>query len=470
MFNSERNVQEDLELKARESASKKRTKTSIYQAVWRWHFYAGLIFAPFLIILAFSGGVYLFKPQIENYLYKDMYFVQEDGSSTLSPSAQAEKVKEIYPDGSVTSIKFYDDPQRTTEIGLLKKDQMNSVFVNPYNGDIQGSLKAEDKFTENFVKLHSELLVGGTIANRLVELAACWAVILLITGLYIWFPRTKASIWGTLLPRFRNKGRTFWRDMHAVPAFWFSVAILILIATGLPWSGVMGEQINRLATATNTGTPPFAYVWDEKPESLIRTQDVAPEVPWATENLPVPASSSAKYVSISLEDVQYIAENEQVKKPYTISFPQDEKGVYTISAAHANPSSDATLHIDQYSGSVLSDVRFHDYGIMAKGISLGIALHEGSLFGLANQMIGLIVCLGLIGLVLSSFIMWRKRKPNGKSGAPAKPQNKKVTRGVFIIMLALGIIMPLAGISIIVVFIFDRFIFVRIKPLKTWIG
>ncbi|WP_286166194.1 PepSY-associated TM helix domain-containing protein [Peribacillus frigoritolerans] len=270
-----------------------------------------------------------------------------------------------------------------------------------------------------------------------------------------------------MLPRFTKKGRTFWRDMHA---FWFSAAILVLIATGLPWSGVMGEQINKAATSTNTGAPPFAYSWGEKPESVIKTRDVAEEVPWAAENLPVPPSSGGKYVPISLEDVQSISENEKVAKPYTISFPQGEKGVYTISVSNPNPSDDATLHLDQYSGTILSDVRFSDYGILAKAISLGISLHEGTLFGLANQIIGLIVCLGLIGLVVSSFIMWRKRKPKGKSGAPDGSKNKKAARGVFFIMMIFGVIMPLVGISIKAVYLLDRFVFVRIKPLKAWMG
>ncbi|MBE1556367.1 PepSY-associated TM helix domain-containing protein [Sporosarcina limicola] len=454
----------------KEKQSKKQVKVSLFQIVWRWHFYAGLIFAPFLIILAVSGSVYLFKPQIESTLYKDLYYIQEEGSSTSNPSAQVANVKGIYPEGIVTSLTFHDDPTRTTEISLMENGQTSSVFVNPYSGEVMGSLKKEEKFTEIFKKLHSELIVGGTVANRLVELAACWAVILLITGLYIWWPRNRSSIWGTILPRFNKKGRTFWRDMHAVPAFWLSLFILILIATGLPWSGVMGEQIKRLATSTNTGYPPFAHSFGEKPESIIKTKDVAENVPWATENLTVPASSSNDYLPLSLEDVTFIAKNEEIGKPYTLSMPKGEQGVYTIATSHTKPGDNATLHVDQYTGSVLSDVRFADYGIMGKGITMGIALHEGRLFGLANQIIGLLVCLGLIGLVISSIIMWSKRKPKGKLGAPAKPKDEKVTRIVFCIMLAMGILMPLVGISILFVFIVDRFILSKIKSLKTWLS
>ena len=39
-----------------------------YRAIWRWHFYAGLFCIPFIIVLASSGSIYLFKPQIESWI------------------------------------------------------------------------------------------------------------------------------------------------------------------------------------------------------------------------------------------------------------------------------------------------------------------------------------------------------------------------------------------------------------------
>ncbi len=197
----------------------------------------------FLIILAFSGSVYLFKPQIESYLYQELYYVKELGETTLPLEHQVEAVRNIEPESSVLAIKLMDDPSRTTEISYMKEGQAFSAYVNPYNGKVKGSLNNEQKLTELFKKLHSELIIGGAFANRLVELAACWAIILLITGLYIWWPRNKSAIFGTILPRLKRKGRVFWRDLHVVPAFWLSLFILVLIATGLPWSGVLGKQI-----------------------------------------------------------------------------------------------------------------------------------------------------------------------------------------------------------------------------------
>ncbi|WP_243387834.1 PepSY-associated TM helix domain-containing protein [Bacillus kexueae] len=441
----------------------KSRNTALYQTMWRWHFYAGIIFAPFLIILAISGAIYLFKPQIEGVLYKDLYEVKEIGEEKLAYDLQIEKVKEVYSNGVITSIKTYDSPERTTQVGVLVEGKMNYVFINPYTGEINGTLSKEEQFMNTIVKLHSELVVGGTFANRIVELAACWAVILLLTGLFIWWPRKKKDVWGTLLPRLHKRGRTFWRDLHAVPAFWLSGMILILILTGLPWTGVMGEQINRLATETNSGYPKYAFSFGEKPESSLKTKDVAEDVPWAAENLPVPISTQLGNQPISIDDVAHIAEQQTIQKPYTISMPEGEKGVYTISTSHTVPGHNATLHIDQYSGAVLSDVRFQDYGWMAKIITLGIAFHEGRLFGMLNQILGLIACMGLIVISYSSFVMWKKRKPKGSLGIPKKAGNRNIERGVFVIMLLLGVLMPLVGISIIVVYVIDRLVLNRIK-------
>ena len=50
----------------------KNKDSSHYQRIWRWHFYAGLFVAPFLILLSLTGIVYLFKPQLDNLMYPEL--------------------------------------------------------------------------------------------------------------------------------------------------------------------------------------------------------------------------------------------------------------------------------------------------------------------------------------------------------------------------------------------------------------
>lgn len=458
-----------LEPESTYSINQKKLFPQIYQAVWRWHFYAGIIFAPFIMILAFSGSMYLFKPQIEGMMYKEMLTVSEIGNERLTSDEIMNKMNRDYPNMHITSIAFSEDKHATVKLSVIQDQISKTLYIDPYTGYLKGILNNDKTFSSIFKKIHSQLFFGGTWANRLVELAACWGLILVISGLYLWWPRGKSKIWGTLLPRWQKPGsRQFWRDLHAVPAFWLSLGIIVVIATGLPWSGVLGGQIDRAANATNTNYPPYALSFMAKPESVTVMKEVADDIPWAAENLPVPESSVGDYLVLSVQDVMNIAEKQHVELPYTISLPRDETGVYTISTAHTRPGNDATLHLDQYSGAVLTDVRFQDYGIMAKLITLGIAFHEGRLFGLANQILGLIICLGMITVSISSYIMWRKRKPSSKLGAPGRPKDKRIVIGLFIMMVLFGLVMPLVGASLIFVVLIDYLVLRRIPALKHW--
>lgn len=438
----------------------------LYTAIWRWHFYAGIIFAPFIIMLSITGIIYLFKPQIENVMYKDYYYVQA-GKQQLAPSMQIEQVKKQYPDAKIQQYRPSDRSNRTAEVGISRKDGSGTVFVNPYNGAIVGELNDNEKFMDTIRELHGKLMLGKT-GDRLVELAACWAMILLVTGIYLWWPRHTKSLFGTLIPRFSKGKRIMLRDLHAVPAFWFSFFISIFILTGLPWSGLMGDLINRAATATQTGYP--TGLWDGNvPESVVPTKSIA-KVPWAAENLPVPQSNETSVAPLSVEKIMKIAEEKHVHSGYTIDFPKGEKGVYTVSVSPDKPEGQATLHIDQYSGKVLADLRFKDYGPVAKAISIGVALHEGHYFGLANQLLDLIICLGLIGIVISGVIMWWKRKPTGKLGAPSVPKDFKIQKGVAFIIIGFGVIFPLVGVSLLLVLAFDWLVCKRVPAIKQWIG
>ena len=56
-------------------AARPRIHTDVYRAVWRWHFYAGLFVAPFLLILSVTGAIYLFNDEINDVLHAEKRIV-----------------------------------------------------------------------------------------------------------------------------------------------------------------------------------------------------------------------------------------------------------------------------------------------------------------------------------------------------------------------------------------------------------
>lgn len=199
--------------------------------------------------------------------------------------------------------------------------------------------------------------------------------------------------------------------------------MFFLIMTGLPWSGFWGSNFQSLATNSGAGYPPS--IWSgSAPTSTIKTKDIA-DVPWAAENLDVPKSEIQGFIPLSIDDVVAIANREGIHPSYTVNIPNEKEGVYTLSAFPPKAQDEATIHIDQYSGAVLADYRYDNYGLIGKTVAWGITLHKGTQFGLVNQFISLLICLGIIFVAVSGFYLWLKRKPKKEMGAPKAPSIKK---------------------------------------------
>ena len=74
----------------------RKTVPSFYNLAWRWHFYAGLFVAPFMVLLALTGIVYLYKPQLDALLYADLLQVPAGGQRLAADELLA-RVREAYP-------------------------------------------------------------------------------------------------------------------------------------------------------------------------------------------------------------------------------------------------------------------------------------------------------------------------------------------------------------------------------------
>ncbi len=137
--------------------------------------------------------------------------------------------------------------------------------------------------------------------------------------------------------------------------------------------------------------------------------------------------------------------------------------MFTIAVFADDPRNDATLHVDQYNGTVLADVRWQHYGNVARATEMGVMLHEGKLFGTINQLVMLLVCLMILLSAVSGVVMWWKRRPQGGLGVPPLRHDLPRWKTALVIMFALAILFPLVGVSLIVVWLLDWALLSRLK-------
>lgn len=442
----------DLTIGRESAGAAARSASDVYRAVWRWHFYAGLMVLPFMITLAITGALYLFKDEIDAAVYSDFKQVElQENVGRTAPSAMVAAAVAAHPG---TAVKFTDPPWPTSSAEIMVSTETEgklAVYVNPYTGEVLGALPDRGTIMWTIRYLHS-LKYFGSFARALIEIAAGWSILLVGTGIYLWWPRRQTG--GVLSVRGTPKRRVFWRDTHAVTGLFVGFFIVFLAITGMPWSGVWGDKVNEWANGSNFGYP--AGVRVAVPMSGDHLDHVA-KTSWSLEQAQIPQSTSHHHgaTPISLDEAVATFDRLGLHRGYAVNIPGDAMGVYTGSVYPDDLSQQRVVHLDQYSGQPLLDMSFADYGPLGKWLEWGINVHKGQEFGLVNQLVLIAACMGIVMLAVSAAVMWWKRRPAGSLGVPPMPSDRRVFRGLIAILLVGGVVFPLVGASLVTMLALD---------------
>jgi uncharacterized iron-regulated membrane protein len=433
--------------------------TSLYRTIWRWHFYASLFVMPLVLLLATTGAIYLFKPQLDR--WEEHAFSSLSTEQAVSPNVQLAAVMAANPGAQFQSYRLpeADGDAAMIHIALADGRSMRDVYVSP-QGEVLGSIDPESRISAIVSRIHGSLLMGR-IGDWIVELAACWAIVMILTGLYMWWPRGQRFA-GVVWPRLGKGSRVFLRDLHAVTGFWVSGLALILLTTGLPWASVWGDAFT-LARAElglvqgtqdwKTGAGP-----DHDHDAMMTMQ---------ASSIPL----------IGLADIVKKAKAEGLPHPILVKPPKATERfgppapmAWTIKSEAQNRPLNRTITFDVATGKELSRTGFADKHVIDRAVNYGIAWHEGQLFGWINQLVGVLTAAALITLVISGFLMWRRRKPDASLGAPPVPAIPQKIRGVAVIIGVLAILLPLLALSLLALWLFDRLLLPRLPAFAVWLG
>jgi len=182
-----------------------------YFAAWRWHFYAGLFVIPFLAVLAVTGMAMLWIAWIDGRDGERTLVTPLEVAAPLSEQAAA-AVMEI-PDGT---LKQYVAPRSEDVAALFRLDhdgEAPMVAVDPYSAKVIDTFPRRSGWYDFVDGIHSDLMLGVT-GDRMLETAASLALVLVATGLYMWWPREAG--WRAALVPGLTRGRGLWKSLHGV--------------------------------------------------------------------------------------------------------------------------------------------------------------------------------------------------------------------------------------------------------------
>ncbi|MGB5919630.1 PepSY-associated TM helix domain-containing protein [Arcobacter sp.] len=451
--------------------------TLFYKAAWRWHFYAGIFVTPFMLILAVTGMIMMYIGYFDGRDGERVTVSIPPNAITLTLQEQSNIALATHPKGKLVEWIKASQPNRVNVFRIKDSDGSQSmVAVNPYNGEIVNEWLRRQGWYDLADDIHSDLLLG-TIGDRILEIAAGFAIILIITGVYLCWPKDR-KIRDSLIPKLSLKGRLFWKEVHVSLGVYVSIFFFLFLLSGMSWTGVWG---GKLVQAWSTFP---AQKWDNIPlsDETHASLNYGPSggMPWAIEETPLPVSGSKLGVNgtlpneaVNLDSIERLAQRIGFEGRYRVSFPKGNTGVWTINqdtmnSDAPNPFADKTVHVDRYTGHVLAKVTFDDYSFAGKTMAVSIPIHMG-LVTIWNLIINTIICLSVIVLSITGVIMWWKRRPE-KSGfklvPPAIPSKLPHWHNAMIVMLALSLFFPLVGITLVCVLLLDMFILSRIPILK----
>ncbi|MCM8731883.1 PepSY-associated TM helix domain-containing protein [Hephaestia sp. GCM10023244] len=438
--------------------------TRWYNAVWRWHFYAGLFCIPFVIWLALTGTIYTWGPQIEAWLDRPYAHVAA-GAPSVTPDAQIAAALGAVPGASLHKYQLPDTPDQAVQILVGKQGIERRVYVHPANAQVLKVAVEEQRPLRLVFHLHGELL-AGPLGSVLVEIAACWAIVMLLTGLYLWWPRGRRGLAGVVYPRLKRGGRVFWRDLHAVAGIWVAVAACFLIVTGLPWAQAWGSYLGEIRTMAGATDGPIDWTIGgkapETPASDPMLGDHAEHMGMAmAHRAPAPGD---------LARVIHTARPLALAPPVLIAPPLAGKPGWTVSSDAANRPLRAQVIVDGTTGAVLARKDFAERHWIDRLVGYGIAIHEGAYFGIANQIAGTLTALLLVTLAVSGAVMWWRRRPAGLLGAPLPLSRPRFGWALVGGIGLLGIALPLFGVTLIAVLVVERTLLRRVPGPRRWLG
>ncbi|MFM8899093.1 MAG: PepSY-associated TM helix domain-containing protein [Burkholderiales bacterium] len=418
----------------------------LHRVFWRLHFWAGLITAPIVLFAAFTGLLYVFTPQIEAWLHADLDSVPvqaqqtrlDDQVAAAQAALPGQELRYVVPGfapGDTTQVVF--KPLASPHAGHGQATALHDhglpmgtiAYVNPYTGQVVGTLQEMARFKTWAKKLHSSALQGDRWRWPL-ELAASWMLVMFATGLYLWWPSTeqrRVAGWRAYRPR-TGRGRLAWRDWHGLLAMLMGVVLCTLLVTGLTWSEHAGGRFKAMQKALQQDSP-------RVPKSL-RSSPSAQAAPLGWQAVADQAARLTPPVSVM------------------ITPPSGPLGIWRIeNFDRSQPQGRFGLALDAYSGQTLFYSGWEAMPLVSRATAIGIPFHRGE-FGWWNQLLLVLAALTAIFSVVSGFVMWWLRRPQGKLAAPpvGRAHWRTISRPQAAVLLVLiGLLsyaMPLFGWSL----------------------
>ena len=374
---------------------------AIKKIVRKIHLLLGLTSGLIIFVIAITGCLYAFQYEIQN-ATQSFRFVTPQQRAYLPPSQMRQIAEKQIPGKHPHSVQY----GKRNEAALVlfynnEPEYFYIVYINPYTGEVLKVKNMDKDFFRVVLMGHYYLWLPPAIGQKITITATIIFVVMMITGLVLWWPKNKAAS----RQRFSIKWNTAWRrknyDLHNVPGFYMTWVAIFMAITGL----IFGWQ--WLANAiyhTAGGRKSLSY------------QEPLSDTTKATANVSLPAVDRL-WTQIQKEHTN--AETIEVHFPYSAQSPIE---IATNTDAKTYWKTDY-LYFDQYTLRELPVQHIYGRFKSARGadklLRMNYDIHVGAILGFPGKVLAFFASLIAGSLPVTGFLIWwgrRKKRAPPKAG------------------------------------------------------
>ena len=398
---------------------KSRNKKGTIRRFNDWlHLWLGLISGIVVFIVSITGCFYAFQQEIKDAL-EPWRFVEVQDKAFVPPT-QLLDTAQIYMPGEKPTGLTYSNAEGAAAVGFSSFEDgersFTAIFLNPYTGEFlkKQQLLGDGQF--DFFRFvidgHRALWLPYDIGRPVVGVCTLIFVVLLFTGLVMWWPKKwkKSEFRKSFKIKWNGSFKRVNYDLHNVVGFYSLILAFVLAVTGLVWS--FEWFADSLYFVTSGG--------ESKPGHHHPHSDVSKAGTFINDSIPL------------LDQAWYktLAQEPNVQGMYMSPSPGDEEDAIEIIAYqdHGTWYNRNVYYYDQYTLEQyhMQGDKFSEAGFADQLEMLNYDIHIGSALGLPGKVLAFFISLICASLPITGFLVWlnKKKKPKRRTLPPGINRKK----------------------------------------------
>ncbi|HTI60454.1 PepSY-associated TM helix domain-containing protein [Mucilaginibacter sp.] len=372
--------------------------TRLKKSILFIHRWLGFISGLVVVIVSITGCIFCFQDEIQDAIhsYRKVEILQQP---YLAPSVLKQKALKDDPKAVVNYIYYYGKDRPAAVLASKGQESLDYIYLNPYTGQVIHRENIQSNFFVVVEYIHLYLLLPPKIGSVVVGISVLIFLVLMITGIILWWPRRKSDCKRSFTIKWGSRWRRINYDLHNVLGFYATSIAIILAITGL---SIAFDWVNKgIYNAANFGR--------KYPDEKIEPKsDTLPQI-----------KAGQPIIDHALQVAQQQSPKAEMFLIYDPTAKADAVGVTAYAQSLHYYKSDE-YNFDKFSGKLLKRLPHSRKSAGLKMNAMNYDIHVGQIWGLPGKILAFIVSLICASLPVTGFIVWLGKRKKSKKKVTIK--------------------------------------------------